>query len=141
MLGRLLNVFRPGEDRAVYDLLPTSEWGHSSPPPRLARWRTWRRRTWISIVASLSGVAFIFGLPVYVHFHPTIWRTRLLAELFGPKPLPPLYPEFRAAELALPQHHVEDPFANGQKYLWAANHAWCTSSSTFPFAGHSRFAS
>ena len=45
-----------------------------------------------------------------------------MAKIFGPKPLPPLYPEFREAELALPQHHVENPFANGQKYLWVANH-------------------
>ncbi|EKM61659.1 uncharacterized protein PHACADRAFT_83052 [Phanerochaete carnosa HHB-10118-sp] len=71
----------------------------------------------------LTTVAFT-ALFAFVPKSSWIWRTRWLAVLFGPKPLPPLYPEFRKAELALPQHHVKDPFADGQKYLWVASHTW-----------------
>lgn len=35
---------------------------------------------------------------------------------------PPLYERYHYAELALPQHSVPDPFANGTKYLWVNNH-------------------
>lgn len=35
---------------------------------------------------------------------------------------PPLFGRFHQAELALPQHHVADPFAGGKKYLWVENH-------------------
>ena len=35
---------------------------------------------------------------------------------------PPLYERYHYAELALPQHSVPDPFADGRKYLWVNNH-------------------
>ena len=35
---------------------------------------------------------------------------------------PPLFGEYHVAEMAFPQHHVADPFANGRKYLWVENH-------------------
>lgn len=38
------------------------------------------------------------------------------------RPKPPLFERWHQAELALPQHHVVDPFANGKKYLWVGNH-------------------
>ncbi|KAI0683422.1 hypothetical protein BC835DRAFT_1295970 [Cytidiella melzeri] len=45
--------------------------------------------------------------------------------IVGPKPLPPLYHDFRNAERRLPQH-VGKPFANGKKYLWVASHSCCS---------------
>lgn len=41
---------------------------------------------------------------------------------FEERPKPPLFERYHQAELALPQHHVADPFANGKKYLWVENH-------------------
>lgn len=38
------------------------------------------------------------------------------------RPKPPLFEKWHWAELALPQHHVVDPFANGKKYLWVRDH-------------------
>lgn len=37
-------------------------------------------------------------------------------------PKPPLFDRYHEAEMALPQHHVADPFAGGKKYLWVENH-------------------
>lgn len=65
------------------------------------------------------------ALVVYTLVYPGWWMTDLYAQLFGPRPLPPLYHDVRAAELALPQHFVKDPFANGQKYLWIEAHTQC----------------
>ena len=59
---------------------------------------------------------------VWVLCNPWIWGTELYARWFGPERLPPLYTDIREMEMALPQHHVRDPFANGQKYLWVASH-------------------
>ena len=39
--------------------------------------------------------------------------------------LPPLYPEFHRAELELPQHFGQRPFAEGRKYMWVADHTQC----------------
>ena len=38
---------------------------------------------------------------------------------------PPLFERYHLAEMALPQHHVKDPFAGGKKYLWVENHVHC----------------
>jgi hypothetical protein len=38
------------------------------------------------------------------------------------RPKPPLFERYHEAELALPQHYVADPFADGKKYLWVENH-------------------
>ena len=35
---------------------------------------------------------------------------------------PPLYGNYHAAELALPQHDAKTAFERGQKYLWVNNH-------------------
>ncbi|GJE89657.1 O-fucosyltransferase family protein [Phanerochaete sordida] len=126
MLARFARTFTPRDSQ--YELLPTSERhsGYSKPraPFPLPRWRVCRRCTATSLVTLFFAAAAFIGLLVWAHLSPWIWRTELLAPIFGPHPLPPLYPEFRKAELALPQHHVKDPFANGQKYLWIASHTW-----------------
>ncbi|GJE93721.1 O-fucosyltransferase family protein [Phanerochaete sordida] len=41
---------------------------------------------------------------------------------YAGRPKPPLFGKYHQAELAMPQHHVADPFANGKKYLWVENH-------------------
>ncbi|GJE89655.1 O-fucosyltransferase family protein [Phanerochaete sordida] len=120
MLARLARAFMPCD--LHYELLPTSE----RPKPRAllphVRWRMRRRCTATTFVSFVLAAAFI-ALVKWVRLNPWIWRTELLAPIVGPHPLPPLYPAFRQAELALPQHRV-DPFANGQKYLWIAGHTW-----------------
>ncbi|EKM50148.1 uncharacterized protein PHACADRAFT_200992 [Phanerochaete carnosa HHB-10118-sp] len=127
MLARLANAFRR-TDSNLYELLPTTERAGASGHVKARvqyylRWRVWRR----CVIATLFVVVLVAAIAlaalfVFVPKRSWIWRTRVLAVLFGPKPLPPLYPEFRKAELALPQHHVKDPFADGQKYLWVASH-------------------
>ena len=47
---------------------------------------------------------------------------------------PPLFSEYHQAEMALPQHHVKDPFANGKKYLWVENHVHGACPVAFVFA-------
>lgn len=135
-LRRLRGLLQPTGPHFVYELLPTSEPDAARLPARsLPCWRTWPRRTWCLLIAALLCLAMVIGLPLFLHFQLWVWGTPLLANLFGPKPLPPLYPEFRAAELALPQHHVENPFANGQKYLWIASHV--SGASKCPYVQHS----
>lgn len=127
MLGRLLNAARvhPPND---YDLLPTSEWSaqHSRKPSLGGVVRPWRRCSVTILVVLVVGVASTLTCVIYLATHPLAWQSGILARLTGPKPLPPLYPEFREAELVLPQHRNPDPFANGQKYLWIASHTQCT---------------
>lgn len=129
MLGRLLNAarIRPPID---YELLPTSEWSarYSRKPSQGGVVRPWRRCSVTVLVVLVVGVATILTCVIYLSTHPLAWQSGILARLTGPKPLPPLYPEFREAELALPQHRNPDPFANGQKYLWIASHTQCTCS-------------
>ena len=38
--------------------------------------------------------------------------------------LPPLYPEYRLSELALPQHNLDLPYPEGRngKYIWISEH-------------------
>lgn len=73
----------------------------------------------------LPAVILGLSLLVYSLVHSHTWRSRLLAYFYTPQPAPPLYARFRAAEAALPQHHVDDPFANGQKYLYASSNTYC----------------
>ena len=126
MLPRPFGFLRT-QDSNSYDLLPTSEWtiSHSrtaSGFSTVLRRVLPRRSTVRLLLRVLVVVLAIACLVVYVVLNPWIWGSEIVARLFGPSRLPPLYPEFREAELALPQHHVTDPFANGQKYLWVASH-------------------
>ena len=130
MLSRLLHIAR-GKN-ADYDLLPTSDrplrrqQRYSGSPTRYApRWRGWRRYVFKTFLVLSASIAVITLLLRYSPYTPWILRTKSVALIFAPKPLPPLYEEFIEAEMAMPQHHVKDPFANGQKYFWVASHTQC----------------
>ncbi|PSR92064.1 hypothetical protein PHLCEN_2v4780 [Hermanssonia centrifuga] len=109
---------------AQYDALSTSEWGlsYSNPGLRLSLTRWTKRRR--SLIVSLFALVGVISLTVYLAVHLEVGRRRFWLKIFGPADLPPLYPEFRQAELELPQHYAKDPFAGGQKYLWVASHTW-----------------
>ena len=120
MLKQLSSTFRSRTFQRNH-LRPASELPvHHAPVLRSKmtsqKFRRCTRRTLLKSLLVLSV------LLVYIALNPWIWGTELVARLFGPDRLPPLYPEFRAAEWELPQHHVRDPFANGQKYLWISSH-------------------
>jgi len=108
-----------------YDLLP----GHDSDqqggrvPFSFRASRLLNRRANIGIVVVLLASSII--TVVYL-LNGTVFFGDKPAEVQeGPEVLPPLYREFRQAELALPQHSWEDSrdaFAGGKKYLWIAGH-------------------
>ena len=102
--------------------LASRDYALPPPPPRPARRRACRR----TLPAALLALAA--GLWLFAHFVHTPWllRTRALAPLFGPRPLPPLYDAYAAAEDALLPPH-RDPFANGTRYLWVPAHPQCAS--------------
>ncbi|KIP04170.1 hypothetical protein PHLGIDRAFT_76434 [Phlebiopsis gigantea 11061_1 CR5-6] len=86
-----------------------------------------RKRRCVSrrlVCCLVTTAALGLWLLVYICAYPWTWRSRLLASVYTPEPTPPLYARFRAAEAALPQHHVEDPFAGGQRYLFASSHVF-----------------
>ncbi|KAI0095006.1 hypothetical protein BDY19DRAFT_915846 [Irpex rosettiformis] len=84
-------------------------------------------------VLRMLGVAMLFTVLVYgtyagIHhpkIYPKIKNTELMQMIIGPKPLPPLYHDFRKSERRLPQHFTK-PFASGEKYLWVASHSCCS---------------
>ena len=86
-----------------------------------------RCRTRVKVLLCCIPVVVV-GTTLLVYalaFYPNTWRSRLISLVYTPDPRPPLYPEFREAESRLPQHNVTDPFANGQKYLFASSHVYC----------------
>lgn len=120
MLGRLFGRASAKVRNPEYDLLPTSEWS-VVPTLRISPigWLKRRRRLVLAFVLVLvSTIAIV----VYLVLHPEFWRRTFILKVFGPAVLPPLYPEWRKAEAALPQHHTRDPFAGGTKYLWIDGH-------------------
>lgn len=121
-----------------------SEWGLLSPRP-LTRWTKRRPTKRVAILLVFLFVASVYGVRLWREHHPPRDPTRLDAERYyelkqqemakqrvqgaqgrnkgkGREDKPPLFERYHDAELALPQHHVDDPFANGKKYLWVENH-------------------
>lgn len=113
----------PDAARASYDPLSSSEWGGGKHIPLSLRASRvlMRRRT--AIIAIAVFVTVLVGLSL-VTFHEDIPWT---ASEKLPEPLPPLYPEYHQAELALPQHDVRRPFEGGRKYMWVSDHTQCKS--------------
>ena len=116
-----------------------SEWGILSPRP-LNRWT--KRRPTKRVIALLVVVflAAVYSVRIW-NERQHLDKQRALAQQkqrplpeskdqqkgktdpnFEDKPKPPLFGEYHRAELAMPQHHVSDPFAGGKKYLWVENH-------------------
>ena len=80
-----------------------------------------RRKVLYTILAFFAGWLSLFLLVVSFRTHQAPWRWHW--RLFST--LPPLYPEYHRAEVALPQHDLNNPFAGGRKYIWVASHAHC----------------
>ncbi|EKM56441.1 uncharacterized protein PHACADRAFT_253563 [Phanerochaete carnosa HHB-10118-sp] len=135
---------------AMYDPADT-EWGILSPRP-LNRWTKRRPTKRMLVLFVCIFVACVYGVRVwrerqYLEEQRVLAEQRQQGQMRHqetkqkaeqhkeenvekPKaeshwdewPNPPLFGKYHRAELALPQHHVADPFANGKKYLWVENH-------------------
>ena len=112
-----------------YESLSSPERGRGARIPlsvRLSRFLRRRHKVLglfaLVIVVSMSGL-YVVGLERADAF----WRGGQEPEVQPePEPLPPLYPEWHRAELALPQH--DDPsraFDGGRKYMWVSDHTQC----------------
>lgn len=127
-LGRLLGLatLKTGTRRSgEYDRLPASEGGAPS-ASRLSPVAAWLKRHRRKLVlAFFIFIVSTLWIVYYLVHHPEFWRRKLVLQLRGFRNLPPLYPEFTRAEAQLPQHHTNDPFAGGRKYLWIASHPSC----------------
>ena len=101
-----------------------AEWGASGPRP-LARW-TKRRPTKRAIILLVCvPIGCVYGMRMWNERSAkakALRKEREKAKEFEEKPKPPLFEKWHQVELALPQHHVTDQFANGKKYLWVENH-------------------
>ena len=110
----------------MYDPLDT-EWGGgpSFRPLGLGRWTKRRPTKRVALVLLCVLLACAYGLRAWRAHQAEARRVaeeaRRQKEL-EEKPKPPLFERWHQAELALPQHHVADPFAHGKKYLWVENH-------------------
>ena len=131
----------------MYDLTADSEWGVLSPRP-LGRW-TKRKPTKRALVFLVCiFIAAVYGIRVWnARQHVLVPESSPRHEQHEQsqepnqaqdknqiheeqnEPLnwdllekPPLFGRYHEAEMALPQHHVKDPFAGGKKYLWVENH-------------------
>ena len=124
-LGTTTRLTSRGPMGGDYDLLPTSKRGfaafagtRSSPVLGYVR----RRRALVAVLSFL--VASLIGFVIYVRRTPSFWDRPLVLKLMGEENLPPLYPEWREAEAALPQHQLKarQALSGGRKYLWIAGH-------------------
>lgn len=122
MLSRFLGRAHAKVHNPDYDLLPTSEW--STPPSIKISPIGWVKRRRRLVFACILILVSVIAIALYSRQHPQFWRRKFVLKIFGPKELPPLYPEWKEAEAALPQHSSREPFAGGRKYLWVASHTW-----------------
>lgn len=121
----------------MYDLAADSEWGVLSPRP-LARWTKRRPTRRALVLFACLFMAAVYGVRVWnarQHVHTETGEPTHGHKLppqheeppppppeWDQLPKPPLFERYHEAEMALPQHHVNDPFAGGKKYLWVENH-------------------
>jgi hypothetical protein len=118
----MLNLFRsrPRPQRQMLGLLPPLD---NSPRPRTHHSRLSRRysRLLIVILCTLT----LLGIYSNLDLESESWLLSLARNLSSTDPqLPPLYPEYRLKELALPQHNPDLPYPEGRngKYLWISEH-------------------
>lgn len=115
---------------AEYDLLASSEWGGAAKqlPLSVRASRVLRhRRIVVALASVLVGTVLLVVYLVSFRAAEVPWQiTDKTSQAHVDTTLPPLYPEFHREELQLPQHDLRNPFANGKKYLWVANHVQCT---------------
>lgn len=113
-----------------------SEWGLLSPRP-ITRWPKRRPSKRVVALLVLLFLAAIYSIrswneKKFVEQQRELRRQAKLRleeearvrEANKPKEQvkPPLFERYHLAELDLPQHKVEDPFAGGKKYMWVENH-------------------
>ncbi|GJE88479.1 O-fucosyltransferase family protein [Phanerochaete sordida] len=111
---------------------PLADHGKERPIPLTARAGHFVKRRCIVVgttVIALIGLYAIGTVLVLIGlFDDGLERTRALWRSirvpgFHYEPLPPLYPEYHRAELALPQHdHPGRAFEGGKKHMWVADH-------------------
>lgn len=109
----MLNMFRsrPRPGKQSFGILPPHD---RSPSGRLASNRGVPRRygrllAGVIVALGLMGLYSMNMLPFFSNYEG---------------PLPPLYPEYRIKELALPQHNPDLPLPEGRngKYVWISEH-------------------
>ena len=101
-------------------ILPAYEWATAG---RVQRTRWLRRRH--NLLALGVLVASSFFVFYYLANYHGVTEELVRDPEQEEQPLPPLYPEYHHAELALPHHDRKNPFADGRKYLWIASHTQC----------------
>lgn len=114
-----------GSRPSDYDLLPSSERGKERRTPLSARAsRLLKRRRVVSTLFVFVATAVLVGFyNVPYDAAQSLWRAAPEPQPQPvEEPLPPLYPEYHRAELALPQHDPSRAFEGGKKYMWVADH-------------------
>ena len=124
----------------MYDLAGESDWGVLSPRP-IGRWTKRRPTRRALILLACLFVAAVYAVRVWTAHehvlvadkkHDTHHEEQKKPLNWDDLPKPPLFGRYHEAEMALPQHHVKDPFAGGKKYLWVENHVHGESQSSLP---------
>lgn len=113
-----------------YDPLATSEWGAGKPVPLSVRAsRILKRRRVVYGIAALVACTLLIVLATASPGRLREWRQKpeeKVEEPQQPQVMPPLYPEYHIEELKLPQQQdTRNPFENGRKYMWVADHTQC----------------
>lgn len=108
---------RPRRAKRTFDILPPYDMDTRGTSLRDARLP---RRVFRLLVSILISLAFL-GLYSLMEFDDDEW---LPANLPWRQRLPPLYPQYRRRELALPQHNLNLPYPEGRngKYVWISEH-------------------
>ena len=90
--------------------------------PSIVRW-TRRNPTKRAIILLIClGFLGVYSIRTWNRYSGLAAASAIEPEGWQDKPKPPLFERFHEAELALPQHHADNPFSRENKYLWVENH-------------------
>ena len=108
---------RPRRGKQTFGILPPYDLDAKRASLRDVRLPRRVSRLLASIIVSLT----FLGLYSLLEFESGGW---VPTNLPWQQRLPPLYPEYRLRELALPQHNLDLPYPEGRngKYLWISEH-------------------
>lgn len=108
---------RPRRGKQTFGILPPYDLDVRKTSLRDARLPRRITRLFVSILITLA----FLGLYSLLDFETGRWTP---SNLPWQTRLPPLYPEYRRRELALPQHNLDLPYPEGRngKYLWISEH-------------------
>lgn len=109
---------RPRRGKQSFGILPPYDLDSRKTSLRDARLPRRVSRLLVSVMVSLT----FLGLYSLLEFEGEGWTPVNLP--WQGKRLPPLYPEYRLRELALPQHNLDLPYPEGRngKYIWISEH-------------------